>query len=80
MSGFVLLLLIQIFILILTEYYSFDKVQQKIYYVLGSFIHYLDFVAENMSTYPGKTHGWEKLAGNLPISRPDVMQIAGEQL
>ena len=36
------LLLIQIFILILTEYYSFDKVQQKIYYyyyVLGSFIH-----------------------------------------
>ena len=78
--GVFLLLLIQIFILILTEYYSFDKVQQKIYYVLGSFIHYLDFVAENMSTYPGKTHGWGKLVGNLPISRPDVMQIAGEQL
>ena len=80
MSGFVLLLLIQIFILILTEYYSFDKVQQKIYYVLGSFIHYLDFVAENMSTYPRKTHGWGKLAGNLPTSRPDVMQIVDEQL
>ena len=44
------------------------------------FFHYLDFVAENMSTYPRKTHGWGKLAGNLPTSRPDVMQIAGEQL
>ena len=44
------------------------------------FFHYLDFVAENMSTYPRKTHGWGKLAGNLPTSRPDVMQIVDEQL
>jgi len=33
-----------------------------------------------MSTYLGKIRGWEISEGNLPISHPDVMQTADEQL